>query len=330
MLNVFLLTLQYEPKVFVSTRATFFTIVNTAKIALRVYDGEYSSAHASFTPFDERLSSRLAGSLDMGLLVLGLKLGIFSLLGVFVSTHVVKRLSKSLFMKMEYCLMTHAGGKLLYALHLFSPRLPKTPPHLHRDLPGTQVLRAARVILRSTAAGNVALARGCSSTANVLIDGERRGALRVLSTTAVWADGGRNSDGIALVWSCADGRMSPEESQPHQKARGSLALHYACGLRPFRGWCLATEHCQAVPVGIARPTRSVEAVRFGLSRQSDTQRRIAATPSRRGPCPHSRHGVSQCKRNSHEWHYKALGASTRDLQYPRAFWWIAWFLVVTL
>ena len=101
--------------------------------------------------------------------------------------------------------------------------------------------------------------------------------------------------------------MFPEGSQPHQKARGSLALHYACGLRPFRGWCLATEHCQAVRVGIARPTRSVEAVRFGLSRQSDTQRRIAATPSRRGPCPHSRHGVSQCKRNSHEWHYKALG-----------------------
>jgi hypothetical protein len=115
MLNVFLLTLQYEPKVFVSTRATFFTIVNTAKIALRVYDGEYSSADASFTPFDERLSPRLAGSLDMGLLVLGLKLGIFSLLGVFVSTHVVKRLSKSLFMKMEYCLMTYAGGKLLYS-----------------------------------------------------------------------------------------------------------------------------------------------------------------------------------------------------------------------
>ena len=300
MLNVFLLTLQYEPKVFVSTRATFFTIVNTAKIALRVYDGEYSSAHASFTPFDERLSSRLAGSLDMGLLVLGLKLGIFSLLGVFVSTHVVKRLSKSLFMKMEYCLMTYAGGKLLYALHLFSPRLPKTPPHLHRGLPRTQVLRAARVILRSTAAGNVALARGCSSTAN---GGVRCECFQpqLCGPTAAEALMGSHWSGLVLTDGCFP------RSQPHQKARGSLALHYACGLRPFRGWCLATEHCQAVPVGIARPTRSVEAVRFGLSRQSDTQRRIAATPSRRGPCPHSRHGVSQCKRNSHEWHYKALG-----------------------
>ena len=42
-------------------------------------------------------------------------MGFFSLLGVFVSTYVVKRLSKSLFMKMEYCLMTYAGGKLLYS-----------------------------------------------------------------------------------------------------------------------------------------------------------------------------------------------------------------------
>ena len=222
MLNVFLLTLQYEPKVFVSTRATFFTIVNTAKIALRVYDGEYSSAHASFTPFDERLSPRLAGSLDMGLLVLGLKLGIFSLLGVFVSTHVVKRLSKSLFMKMEYCLMTYAGGKLLYALHLFSPRLSKTPPHLHRDLPRTQVLRAARVILRSTAAGNVALARGCSSTAN--------GGVRCecFQPQLCGPTAAETLMGSHWVWSCADGRIVDvsrgESAAPESKGLARTTL----------------------------------------------------------------------------------------------------------
>ena len=227
MLNVFLLTLQYEPKVFVSTRATFFTIVNTAKIALRVYDGEYSSAHASFTPFDERLSSRLAGSLDMGLLVLGLKLGIFSLLGVFVSTHVVKRLSKSLFMKMEYCLMTHAGGKLLYALHLFSPRLPKTPPHLHRDLPGTQVLRAARVIPRSTAAGNVALARGCSSTAN---GGVRCECFQPLlcGPTAAETLMGSHWSGLVLTDGCLPRRVSRTRKQG---ARSHYTMRAAYG--PF-------------------------------------------------------------------------------------------------
>jgi hypothetical protein len=40
-------------------------------------------------------------------------------IGVFGSTLIVKRLSKSLFMKMEYTLMTYASLKLLNAgLHL--------------------------------------------------------------------------------------------------------------------------------------------------------------------------------------------------------------------
>lgn len=93
MLNVFLLTLKLEPQVFVGTRATLFTVVNFLKIAQRIY----------------------LGSLKQDMLILGVKYGIVSVVGVFLSKMIVKRMSKSMFMKLEYTLMTYASLKLLDA-----------------------------------------------------------------------------------------------------------------------------------------------------------------------------------------------------------------------
>eukprot|EP00747_Dinoflagellata_sp_TGD_P207442 gnl/TRDRNA2_/TRDRNA2_81017_c0_seq1.p1 gnl/TRDRNA2_/TRDRNA2_81017_c0~~gnl/TRDRNA2_/TRDRNA2_81017_c0_seq1.p1 ORF type:complete len:334 (+),score=64.38 gnl/TRDRNA2_/TRDRNA2_81017_c0_seq1:79-1080(+) len=93
MLNVFLLTLKLEPKAFVGTRATFFCTVNFVKIAQRLY----------------------FGTLSIPMLVLGSKYGLMSVLGVFVAKILVSRMSKSLFMKLEYCVMSYAASKLLYA-----------------------------------------------------------------------------------------------------------------------------------------------------------------------------------------------------------------------
>lgn len=93
MLNVFLLTLKLDPQVFVGTRATLFTVVNFLKIGQRIY----------------------LGSLAMDMLTLGLKQGVVSIAGVFLSKLIVKRMSKSLFMKMEYTLMSYASLKLLDA-----------------------------------------------------------------------------------------------------------------------------------------------------------------------------------------------------------------------
>jgi hypothetical protein len=118
MLNIFLLTLKLKPADFVGTRATFFCVINSAKMGMRIYNG----------------------SLSTEMLTLGFKLGglavseVFNhpmycqqqlmggntqVIGVFGSTLIVKRLSKALFMKMEYTLMTYASLKLLNAgLHL--------------------------------------------------------------------------------------------------------------------------------------------------------------------------------------------------------------------
>lgn len=93
MLNIFLLTLKLEPTVFVGTRGTLFTVVNALKLAQRLQGGTLSS--------------------DM--VILGLKQGILSVMGVLVAKMIVKRMSKSLFMKLEYTLMTYASLKLLYA-----------------------------------------------------------------------------------------------------------------------------------------------------------------------------------------------------------------------
>lgn len=93
MLNVYLLTLQLEPTTFVGTRATFFTMINTLKMAQRLY----------------------TGSLSMPMLKLGSGFGLIAIAGVFASTAIIPRMSKDLFMKLEYGLMTFAGLKLIDA-----------------------------------------------------------------------------------------------------------------------------------------------------------------------------------------------------------------------
>lgn len=92
-LNVYLLTLRLEPAAFVGTRATFFTVVNTLKLVQRLY----------------------AGSLSPALALLGSGYGLFAVLGVLVSKQVVRHMSKRLFMRLEYALMTFASLKLIDA-----------------------------------------------------------------------------------------------------------------------------------------------------------------------------------------------------------------------
>lgn len=93
MLNIFLLTLKLEPTVFVGTRGTLFTVVNALKLAQRLQ----------------------GGTLSADMVILGLKQGIISVIGVLIAKLIVKRMSKSLFMKLEYTLMTYASLKLLHA-----------------------------------------------------------------------------------------------------------------------------------------------------------------------------------------------------------------------
>ena len=90
-LNVFLLTQGLTPAAFVGTRSCFFTIINICKIGLRL----------------------ASGSLSYEMALLGTKLAVVSVLGVWVSKAVVRRLSKTLFMQLEYALMTFASVKLL-------------------------------------------------------------------------------------------------------------------------------------------------------------------------------------------------------------------------
>jgi len=92
-LNVYLLGLGLDPPAFVGTRATFFTVVNTLKLAQRL----------------------AAGSLSRELVLLGAKYGVVSALGVLASKEVIKRMSKRVFMRLEYGLMTYASLKLLDA-----------------------------------------------------------------------------------------------------------------------------------------------------------------------------------------------------------------------
>ena len=48
------------------------------------------------------------------MLLLGAQLGTASVVGVLASKHIVKHLSRELFTKMEYCLMSYAGAWLTH------------------------------------------------------------------------------------------------------------------------------------------------------------------------------------------------------------------------
>lgn len=93
MLNVYLLTLRLSPSVFVGTRATFFTVINTVKII-------------------QRFS---AGTLSLTMFTVGSKYGILAVLGVLASTFIIPLMSKTVFMRLEYCFMTLASLKLIDA-----------------------------------------------------------------------------------------------------------------------------------------------------------------------------------------------------------------------
>lgn len=91
-LNVFLLTLQFDPRSFVGTRSTFFTLINTLKLIQRLY----------------------SGTLSAEMLFLGTKLGVFSFSGVLASKVIVSRMSKAVFLRLEYGLMVYTSLKLIY------------------------------------------------------------------------------------------------------------------------------------------------------------------------------------------------------------------------
>jgi uncharacterized membrane protein YfcA len=92
-LNVYLLSLRLEPAVFVGTRSTFFTVVNTLKLVQRLY----------------------SGTLSLDLALIGVGYGLIAIVGVLMSKQVIKNMSKELFMKCEYSLMTYASFKLIHA-----------------------------------------------------------------------------------------------------------------------------------------------------------------------------------------------------------------------
>jgi uncharacterized membrane protein YfcA len=100
MLNIYLLTLKLEPFVFVATRATFFTVVNAIKIVVLIHNGILSPP----------------------MLLLGMQLGVASVFGVLASKHIVKHLSRELFTKMEYILMSYAGAYFRTLTLLTLPR----------------------------------------------------------------------------------------------------------------------------------------------------------------------------------------------------------------
>jgi len=93
MLNAFFVLLDLNKDVFVGTRATFFTTINFVKLAQRLY----------------------AGTLSVEMLILGLKMALVAAVGVFASKPIMRRMSKSFFMKCQYLSMVYASGKLLYA-----------------------------------------------------------------------------------------------------------------------------------------------------------------------------------------------------------------------
>lgn len=72
MLNIYLLTLKFEPFVFAATRATFFTVVNAIKIVVLMQNGVLSPP----------------------MLLLGTQLGVAGVIGVLLSKHIVKHLSR--------------------------------------------------------------------------------------------------------------------------------------------------------------------------------------------------------------------------------------------
>jgi uncharacterized membrane protein YfcA len=70
MLNVFLLTLKLKPADFVGTRATFFCVVNSAKMGLRIYNGSLSTDMLT-------LGFKLGGLAVSAVLLSALTLGVF-------------------------------------------------------------------------------------------------------------------------------------------------------------------------------------------------------------------------------------------------------------
>jgi len=91
MLNAYLLTLKLSPSQFVGTRSCFFMSINFTKLALRLYNG----------------------TLSMEMLWLGSRLGLISMIGVFCSKFIMARMSRSLFTKLEYGVVSVAGIRLV-------------------------------------------------------------------------------------------------------------------------------------------------------------------------------------------------------------------------
>lgn len=93
MLNVYFLTLKLEPKAFVGTRATFFSVVNFFKVGQRLYSGTLSPA----------------------MLWIGCQSGLLSVVGVFAAKVVITRISGPLFTKLQYVALTYSCFKLLHS-----------------------------------------------------------------------------------------------------------------------------------------------------------------------------------------------------------------------
>jgi uncharacterized membrane protein YfcA len=91
LLNVFLLGLRLDPKAFVGTRASFFTIINSIKVVAQIQ----------------------AGNLDQRLIAVSLLQGTMAVVGVLCAKVFVARISKPLFMLLEYVLMTLAASRLV-------------------------------------------------------------------------------------------------------------------------------------------------------------------------------------------------------------------------
>eukprot|EP00041_Stephanoeca_diplocostata_P013712 m.242246 g.242246 ORF g.242246 m.242246 type:complete len:221 (+) comp19438_c0_seq5:838-1500(+) len=91
LLNVYLLSMKLDPVVFVGTRGAFFTFVNVYKITQRM----------------------ISGTLTPELIMTCVPLMVYAIVGVAVSSFIVKQFSKSVFMAMEYTLMSLAAFKLL-------------------------------------------------------------------------------------------------------------------------------------------------------------------------------------------------------------------------
>eukprot|EP00035_Acanthoeca_spectabilis_P022964 m.446879 g.446879 ORF g.446879 m.446879 type:complete len:356 (-) comp19435_c0_seq1:276-1343(-) len=90
LLNVFLLGLMPKNE-FIATRASFFTVINFIKVVTQLH----------------------AGNLDRRLLAVSAFQGCAAIVGVLCATHVMKYVSDTTFLKLEYTLMTAAALRLI-------------------------------------------------------------------------------------------------------------------------------------------------------------------------------------------------------------------------